>query len=229
LIREEISSRPGIEAALAILSQDESDADEAVRSVADLECVPYAAHFRFTDAGLEKRAAWERTWDLQRREDAGERLDAPIPVPPKYDQKDYRDPVFWRLRGKLDVPKERFISYPGAERDDDKSPIIGWAGWDHLQRAQALAALYQERKEDAWTKERLAPLLAGLLELIPWLKQWHNEPNAAFGGQRLGDYFEQYVESEAREQGLTLDDLRAWRPEAKKGRRRKAGAGEPTA
>jgi hypothetical protein len=154
-------------------------------------------------------------WDIQRREDAGETLDEPIPIAPKYDQDDFRDPVFWRLRGKLDVPKERFISYPGAERDDDKSPIIGWAGWDHVRRAQALAALYQERKEEAWTKDRLAPLLAGLLELVPWLKQWHNEPNASFGGQRLGDYFAQYVESEARENGLTLDDLQAWRPAVK--------------
>jgi hypothetical protein len=177
--------------------------------------VPLAAPLRFTEVGLEKRALWERTWDLQRREDAGETLDEPIPVPPKYDQKDYRDPVYWRLRGKLDVPKERFISYPGAERDDDKSPLIGWAGWDHLQRAQALAALYQERKEEAWTQDRLAPLLAGLLELVPWLKQWHNDPDQRFGGQRLGDYFAQYVESEARANGLTLDDLRAWRPPAK--------------
>ena len=183
--------------------------------------VPHAASLRLTDAGMEKRALWERTWDLQRREDDGEKLNVPIPIPPKYDQKDYRDPVFWRLRGKLDVPKERFISYPGAERDDDKSPLIGWAGWDHLQRAHALAALYQERKEEAWTKDRLVPLLAGLLELVPWLKQWHNEPAASFGGQKLGDYFAQYVESEARENGLTLDDLRAWRPpeRSKRGKR----------
>jgi hypothetical protein len=128
----------------------------------------------------------------------------------------------------LDVPREAFIVFPGAERDDDKSPIIGWAGWDQLERAQALAALYQERKEEAWTKDRLAPLLAGLLELVPWLKQWHNEPNASFGGQRLGEYFAQYVESEARENGLTLDELKAWRPAAKKtgrtGTRKKAEA-----
>lgn len=192
-----------------------ADPADAITDLVAGRSIPHVASLRFTDAGMEKRALWERTWDLQRREDAGEKLDEPIPVPPKYDQKDYRDPVFWRLRGKLDVPKERFISYPGAERDDDKSPIIGWAGWDHFQRAQALAALYQERKEEAWTKERLAPLLAGLLELVPWLKQWHNEPSASFGGQRLGDYFAQYVESEARENGLTLDDLRAWRPAAK--------------
>ena len=197
--------------------------DETAAGIASLcagDSIADVAALRFAVAGLEKRALWERTWTLQRLEDAGEALDGPIPVPPEYEPKDFLDQASWRLRGKLDVPKERFISYPGAEHDDDKSPIIGWAGWDHLQRAQALAALYQERKNDAWTKERLTPLLAGLLELVPWLKQWHNEPNAAFGGQRLGDYFAQYVESEARELGLTLDDLRAWRPVAK-GRGRK--------
>jgi hypothetical protein len=213
-----ISDRLGADAsACAILEVCGKDGSitEVIRALVADESVPAFVPLRFTEAGMEKRALWERTWDLQRREDAGEKLVAPIPVPPKYDQKDYRAPFFWRLRGKLDVPKERFISYPGADRDDDKSPIIGWAGWGDIQRAQALAALYQERKEDAWTKERLAPLLAGLLELVPWLKQWHNEPNASFGGQKLGDYFAQYVDSEARENGLTLDELKAWRPPAK--------------
>ncbi len=88
-------------------------------------------------------------------------------------------------RGKLDVPKERFISYPGCESDDDKQPLYRWAGWNHLQQAQAVAALYEDLKREGWTKERLAPMLEGLRELLPWLKQW-------------GDYFEGYVEGEER-------------------------------
>ncbi len=213
-ISDRLAADASASAILEVCGKDHS-ALEVIRNLIADESVPALVPLRFSEAGIGKRALWERTWDLQRREDAGEKLDDATPVPPKYDQKDYRNPVFWRLRGKLDVATERFISYPGAERDDDKSPIIGWAGWDHLQRAQALAALYQERKDEVWTKDRLAPLLAGLLELVPWLKQWHNEPNASFGGQRLGEYFAQYVESEARENGLTLDDLRAWRPAAK--------------
>ena len=55
-----------------------------------------------------------------------------IPVPPKYDTKDFVSTTFWRLRGKLDVPKERFITYPHCNRDADRTPVIGWAGWDHL-------------------------------------------------------------------------------------------------
>ena len=39
---------------------------------------------------------------------------------------------------------------------------------------------------------RLVPLLACLLELLPWLKQWHNEVDPEFG-ERMGDYFEGFV------------------------------------
>lgn len=205
-----------------------SVAIERGRSLAESvarDAVPFLAAYRHTESGLEKRAEWERVWDLQRAEDRGENV-APFDPAPKYDQKDYRDATSWRLRGKLDVPKERFISYPGCESDEDKEPVYGWAGWNHLQQAQALAALYQKRKtEENWGKERLTPMLAGLLELIPWVKQWHNEPNAEFGGLRLGDYFETFLDSECHAQGLTREDLRAFRPATKS--RSKPGKAAP--
>ena len=199
------------------------DSDDRGRSISDsihAEAVPFLAALRFNDKGLEKYRAWEQTWELQRREDAGEAV-GEIPVPPKYDSKDFREASFWRLRGKLDVPKERFISYPGCESDEDGEPVYGWAGWNHLQRAQALATLYQTRKtEEGWGADRLTPMLAGLDELLPWVKQWHNEPDAEFGGIRLGDYFESFLETECRALGLTRDALRAWRPAVKAGGRR---------
>lgn len=198
---------------------------QEIESLVRENAVPYLWTFRYTDEGLANRSSWESTWALQRREDAGEKVE--IPVPPKYDQKDYRDPIYWRLRGKLDVPKERFIAYPGAERDGDPSPIYGWAGWDHLQQATALAGLYHERKnEDGWGateagRQKLVPLLAGLLELVPWLVQWHNQPNDDLGGEGAGDWYGRYVEAEARSVGVGLDELRAWRPAATKARKRK--------
>jgi hypothetical protein len=202
---------------VAELLVDSADAAKMMRDQLMEDAVPFLAAYRYTDSGLEKRAAWEATWNLQRREDAGENV-GEIPVPPKYDSKDYRDPIYWRLRGKLDVPKERFISYPGCESDEDPSPVYGWAGWNHLQQAQALAALYQSRKtEEGWKAERLIPMLAGLDELAPWVKQWHNEPSADYGGLRLGDYFADFVAAECRELDLTLEQVRAWRP-VKKGR-----------
>jgi hypothetical protein len=180
------------------------------------EAVPFLAAHRFTDSGLEKRGEWERVWDLQRAEDRGEEVPAVDP-PPRYDQKDYRDAMCWRLRGKLDIPKERFISYPGCESDEDKEPVFGWAGWNHLQQAQALAALYQKRKtEESWAQDRLSPMLAGLLELVPWVKQWHNEPSEDYGGLRLGDYFETFLDGECHALGLTREALRAWRPPEKR-------------
>jgi hypothetical protein len=206
-----------------------SDAERLIGDEVTGAAVPFLAALRHLPPGLEKRLAWERTWDLQRREDAGEDV-GQIPVPPKYDQKDFRSPTYWQPRGKLDVPKERFISYPGCESDDDPSPLIGWAGWDHLQQAQALAGLYQRRKdEDGWGAERLTPMLAGLLELVPWLKQWHNEPDERFGGARAGDSFDAFVREQALQLGLTLEELRAWRPaQTTRGRAKKA-AGAPKA
>jgi hypothetical protein len=186
------------------------------RLVADLvaaESVPFLPVLRYTETGLRKRAQWESAWALQRREDAGETV-GKIPVPPKYQSKDFLKTDFWRLRGGLDVPKERWISYPGAERGADGSLVIAWAGWNPLQQATALAAYTLELKDsEGWEPARLQPLLAGLLELLPWLEQWHNAIDPVYG-ERMGAYYRSFVTEEARALGFTLDDLRAWKPAA---------------
>ena len=135
-----------------------------------------------------------------------------IEVPPNYTSADFLKGDYWRLRGKLDVPKERFISYPGCGRSADPTLLVGWAGWDHLQQAQALAGHYVAMKDaEGWPRERLVPLLAGLLGLLPWLEQWHNAPDPAYG-MGLGEYFRRVVDEEARSLELTLDVIRSWRP-----------------
>lgn len=135
-----------------------------------------------------------------------------IPVPPKYKSTDFLKTDVWRLRGGLDVPKERWISYPGCERGADGSLVIAWAGWGHLQQATAIASYYLDMKDnEGWPPERLQPLLAGLLELVPWLEQWHNEVDPVYG-ERMGHYYKGFVSEEARAQGFTLDDLKAWKP-----------------
>lgn len=146
----------------------------------------------------------------------------PIPVPPKYAATDFRKSSYWSLRGKLDVPKERFFSLPGCEKPGDSTPVIGWAGLDHLQRAQAIAGWYMERKEqDGWEPDKLMPILVALEELIPWLKQWHNELNPEFG-ERMGEFYEGFLFEELRQLELTRDNLLAWQPPAaRRGRRRK--------
>ena len=65
-----------------------------VRLLAD-EAVPFLAAYRYKDSGLRKREAWEETWALQRREDAGEKV-GPIPVPPKYTSADFRKNSYWQ-------------------------------------------------------------------------------------------------------------------------------------
>ena len=201
-------------------------AEVKLENLLDDEAVPFLTALTYSPSGLEKRREWERVWELQRREDGEESVE--IPVPPKYSQgsrgkaTDFADTRFWRLRGKLDVPKERFISYPGCESDEDGEPVYGWAGWDHTQRAQALVALYQDRKtREGWEADRLTPMLAGLLELLPWLKQWHDEPMPDFD-TTFFEAYDAFLENELRELSLTRDDLTAWRPaEKKKGRRKK--------
>ena len=191
-----------------------------VKRLALKQAVPFLPVLRYKPSGLEKRREWEKTWELQRREDAGEKVE--IPVPPKYGSADFQDATWWSLRLGLDVPKERFILYSGFEGTSDSSPVIGWAGWDHLKQAQALTAHFQHVKEkEGLSVERLKPALAGLLELIPWLKQWHNEPDPATG-ERMGNSFAAFLETECQELGITVDSLQEWTPvrASRAGRRR---------
>ncbi|MET8262350.1 BREX-2 system adenine-specific DNA-methyltransferase PglX, partial [Micromonospora sp. NPDC005205] len=158
------------------------------------EHVPYLPSQRYKPSGLRKRAQWERTWALQRREDAGEEVE--IEVSPKYASADFIRSSYWKARGKLDVPKERFISYPQGGRDGDGSDLVGWAGWDQLKQAQALATVYLDRKtQEAWPAHRLLPLLAGLAEIEPWLHQWHSGEQPGFPGSPA-EFFTDFINAE---------------------------------
>lgn len=193
--------------------------ESLVRLLAD-EAVPYLAAQRYKDSGLRKREAWEQTWALQRREDAGEQV-VPIPVPPKYTSADFRKSSYWQARGKLDVSKERFILYPGAGRDTDPTPLLGWAGWDHAQQSLALSLVIGAREADGWADERLVPLVAGLAELQPWVEQWHSEVDPTYGVS-LAAFTREQLTQRMTQVGKSLEELAAWRPEpATRGRKPK--------
>ncbi|QSB05151.1 BREX-2 system adenine-specific DNA-methyltransferase PglX [Natronoglycomyces albus] len=190
-----------------------SDVDLAkvLADIIDTEHVPYLAALRYKDSGLRKRAQWEETWEKQREEDrTGERLD--IAVPPKYGTGDFRKTSYWRQRGKLDVPKERFISYPGAAPDNDSSLLIGWAGWDHRQAAHALTMLSHVRSEEGWDSERLRPIFAGLAEQLPWLKQWHDDEVDPELGVTPAQLYADFLSEQQERFELSDADLATWRP-----------------
>ncbi|SCL45960.1 Methyltransferase domain-containing protein [Micromonospora citrea] len=200
--------------------------------VADLvadEHVPHLAALRYKDSGLAKRADWEHVWDLQRQEDAlpdeaaKREFRKQIPVPPKYTSADFLKGSYWKHRGKLDVPKERFVSYPGASRDGDPSLLVGWAGWDHREQAQALATLIVAREqEDGWAADRLLPLVAGLREILPWVRQWHGEFDPEWGASPA-DIYAGFLAETTNRLHLTDEVLTSWRPpKATRGRKAKA-------
>ncbi|WP_200236878.1 DUF7008 domain-containing protein [Thiohalocapsa halophila] len=209
------------------------------------DSVPQMAAARLKPKAMPKFRAWQETWDKQRLEDAIDARTAlpdtdpdhltpeqaaqlkaeqigDIPLPPKYASGDFRKPSWWGLRGKLDVPKERFFSLPGCEKPGDTTPVIGWAGLDHLERAQAIAAWYVERKErDGWDADQLTPMLVAIDELVPWLKQWHNALDPTYG-TRMGDYFDGFLLEELRSLERPRSDLTDWQPPgATRGRRRR--------
>jgi hypothetical protein len=200
----------------------DADLADVLKEIIADEHVPFLAACRYKPSGLDKRAQWERTWDLQREEDAtGKRLN--IDVPPKYQGADFQKQSYWRHRGKLDVPKERFISYPGASPDSDAgSLLIGWAGWDHRDQAAALIALVDDRATtDGWQTDRLIPLLAGLLEVMPWVRQWHHDIDPAYG-QSPAEAYDAYLTTERESRHLTETTLRDWQPPQPQRGRRKA-------
>lgn len=137
----------------------------------------------FKGADLEKRAAWDRTWQLQHAQDRGETVD--VPVPPRYAPGDFARPTYWRLRGKLDVPKERFIAFaemPGSGGGNSGSSIrtaaagavgdgalYGWAGWTPLRRAMVLLALDEQAQDQGLPLGRRYGLLYGIQFLLPWV------------------------------------------------------------
>jgi hypothetical protein len=203
--------------------------------VAD-ESVPLLPSLRYKDPGLRKRREWERVWDLQRKEDAIDARTALDPKhpqhlspeqakklkddldnrtpPPKYTSADFSKAHYWRLRGKLDVPKERFVSFPGI-LGQDGTPMIVWAGLDHLQLAKALGDFYGlvQTEYGGSDDPRLVPLLANLSELLPWVRQWHPESLPDYGGPPA-DYYDKFIQGEATYRSLTLDQIRAWTPPA---------------
>lgn len=221
-----------MEAAAVYTGEEHFAVERLVEKLVLAAAVPFLPAQRYKPPGLRKRVQWEETWRLQRLEDAidaAERVDEPglkdverlrrkeaadkrkkaevgdIPVPPKFGSGDFKKSVYWSLRGKLDVPKERFILYPGAEGGWDESPVLAWAGWDHAQQARALCGYYQQAQESwGWPESKLALLLAGLADLLPWLHQWHSDIDPEYH-ERLSTIYQTYFDQQIHALRMTVE------------------------
>ncbi|MFI5753614.1 BREX-2 system adenine-specific DNA-methyltransferase PglX [Streptomyces sp. NPDC051569] len=213
---------------VADLYAPRQDLAKTVRDLLSEEHVPFVSALRYKPAALKKRADWEHVWDLQREEDAApdepakRKIRDRTPAPPKYTSADFLKPSYWRARGKLDVPKERFLSYGTVNAQSPE--LYGWAGWNHQDQALALASFIQTADLG---DDEIVPYLAGLLELQPWLDQWHGEYDADFGASPAVE-IRGFRQSKQGDLGLTDDALRAWRP-APATRGRAAGRAKKTA
>jgi hypothetical protein len=96
---------------------------------------------------------------------------------PRFSRKDFSDGNAWKLRGKLNIPRERFIAYAefdhtrrGSDAPETGGPWFGWAGWDAAQRADALAFLLNKANRAGWElRWRQCGLRAALRDLLPQL------------------------------------------------------------
>jgi hypothetical protein len=141
--------------------------------------------------GLRTRAAWLTTWAAQDREDAGEKVE--VPLPPKYAKTDFQRSEYFQTRGKLDVPREHFVAFT-----DLGAPAWGWNGWRDLARATAqVEALEQVRHDpvdplpkpshdDPRRCGATLGLWASLDDVRRWVGRDEHEELAAFAQEACG-------------------------------------------
>lgn len=147
-----------------------------------------------------------------------------LPAPPKYTSADFLKSGYWRLRGGLDVPKERCFTVPDPQSPGDW--LYGWAGWNPAQRVRALAGAFIHGIERSGADPtQLLPLLIALDEALPWVLQWHNaiDPDTDV---RPGDYFQQWLGEQLNHHHWTRQTLADWQPPAatRRGRRPRAAS-----
>lgn len=187
-----------------------------VKLLAD-EHVPQAGPLRYRAAGLAKRTRWDELWEAQRRDDARGLADTGTShaVPPRYLPADFLRPSYWRRRGKFDVPKERFVSFPSATGPLSSSTVLGWAGWSSRERVSAVLDLLETSTD---RPEQAFPLLSALAELLPWITEPENEADRTADLAVFRHAFRDHVTR----LGLSEQDVYDWRPPApRRGRPRR--------
>jgi len=127
----------------------------------------------YSAEGLRKLDAWKAVWALQDREDGGEQVE--IPLPPQWKKEDFLKQDFYSVRGKLNVPRERFVRF-----GELTPPGYGWNGWRDRERALAQVEAYTLTESDPGdplpqptaTDPRRCGATLGLWESLPDVKRW---------------------------------------------------------
>jgi hypothetical protein len=227
-----------MEAAEVFVGAAGFDVTTLVGQLVEKASVPFLPVLRYKATSLRKHEEWKEVWELQRKEDAIDARTAlpaddpqhlttdqaadlkrrevgDIPVPPRYTSADFAKSTYWSLRGKLDVPKERFVSFPFVTGADGQM-MIAWAGYDHLQLAKAIGDFYGLVQTEIGGSDdpRLVPLLAALHELVPWVRQWHAGNDPVYGGEPA-DFFDDFIRAEAAARGMTVPEVLNWQPPAR--------------
>ncbi|MCX5184237.1 BREX-2 system adenine-specific DNA-methyltransferase PglX [Streptomyces sp. NBC_00268] len=214
-LARELGDDAGVCSAAALYAADhlgrrEGTLVDVLTAILDSEQVPYAAALRYKESGLRKRAQWERVWELQRREDeTGEALG--IPVPPKYVSADFQHAFYWPIRGRLDIPRERFISYADAV-DEEGGLLLGWSGWSETDRVRVLLDLVSAAgRQSNPSVYRITSLLAGVQELLRSMHRWEAQEDSV-GKVGQAEVFQRHLEDLLSAYGLSTHDLTSWRP-----------------
>lgn len=159
------------------------DLEGLVERLVQKEALPDNPYRLYTPSGLEKWRQWQKTWELQSLEDKGRPLVDPdtqqtlreIPLPPRFERPDFQKAEYFSLRGKLNVPRERFIAFTEL-----RQPHFGWNGWRDVARAQAQAEAFARVETDpeqplpppTSTDPRRCGATLGLWESLPDLARW---------------------------------------------------------
>ena len=171
-LAEAVSSDPAAVSVAQILESTTSvNVAGVLSALIEDETVPFLASWRLSPRGLLKFNDWQELWMRQRIQPVT--LEDARRLAISFEPGDFQRSSYWRLRGRLDFPRERFIGYPGMAASG-RETLYGWAGWTLPQQVEVLKRLYLAGRDEAWTTERLLPIVQGLEELVPWIRFWHS-------------------------------------------------------
>ncbi len=123
------------------------DLGEALTKVLRVEAVPDRPEDYLKPTGLDKLRVGRRDFKAD----------------------DFAHSAYWAVRGKLNIPRERYIEYRemGAAGN---GTYYGWAGWGSVDRAKALAYLLEQAMDRDLT-DAIPRLRESLRDLLPALRK----------------------------------------------------------